>query len=179
MPVTQIGDWQGVARMVNSFNRVAKTTSRIYLNAFADLAVGVAKDHITSNDLGWHELSESWLDYKQRMGWREDIYMATGTYFHSIIPVVHIDQLSAFAGVRKGVLSGSSGEELVKVAELLEYGFMEYPFVAGGLTARPLWTPTFVEVMTWMQENMAWDDTFARIMINKGSGQYAAKAFGR
>ncbi len=177
--VTQIGDWYGVQKMVNSFNRVAKTTSRIYLNTFADLAAGIAKDHITSQDLNWKALSMAWLDYKQRQGWTEDIYTATGSYYHNIVPIVNMGTLTAFAGVRHGVLSQSSGEPLVAVAEMMEYGFMDYPFVAGGLQARPLWTPTFEEVMIWMQNNMAWDDLFARIMINKASGQYQAKPFGR
>lgn len=179
MPITQIGNWDGVNRMVNSFNSVAKTTSRIYLNTFADLASGLAKDHITSNDLSWAPLSDAWSDYKERMGWAPDIYMASGSYYEAITANIDLVTLTAFAGVRKGPLSGSSGIPLMVVAELMEYGFMEYPFVAGGLQARPLWTPTFEETIAWMSINMSWDDIFARIMINKASGLYKRKPFGK
>lgn len=176
--VSFTGNWGSVSKVVKSLNANMNTARRMSLQHWALYAESTAKGHISFQDLPWAELSPDWLEHKVRHGLSEDIYVATSSYFQSITSYVDMKTFTAFAGVKRGVYE-ADGTEIVNIAELLEFGFLEYPFLVGGLPARPLWQPTFEETLLWWKENATPEELFARIMINRANGLWQAKPFGR
>jgi len=170
--VKLVGNWNTVRSFVHSLNKDMNTARLISLQQWADMAEQTAKMHIETNDIGWDSLHPDWVDFKKRQGWDTGIYSATSSYFRNIVAKVRAKDYTAFAGVQTGAISGSSGADLVEIAYFLEHGFM-----AAHLPARPLWQPTFDEVMEWYMSEVSVSpsDIFANMKMAKASGLWLGK----
>lgn len=138
----RIGEWERIGRLVRDLGPNCIKAQRISLMQFGLKTERIAKEHISAQDLQWAPLSPNYLYRKVRAGHSENIYVMTSTYFQSINSWVEYD--TALIGVRRGKLAGDGSSDLGKIARDLEYG-NDFTY----LPARPLWRPTFAEVMKW------------------------------
>jgi hypothetical protein len=149
MSVTLIGDWSTIKKMTKSMNTLGKLAMNLSLERWALKAEGIAKMHISTQDMadgnGWPPLSPYTVERKTRLGFTDMTLIETGNYFQSITSKVNYPTLTAFAGV-SGVIKGgeNAGMPMSDLAIIHEYGFLE-----AGIPPRPLWEPTFEETMAW------------------------------
>lgn len=151
--VERIGDWARVARIIYNLQRLINESRNIWLIRMAAKGESIAVNHISAQDLGWKRLKPATIRQKVNKGLSENIYVATSTYFQNITSWVKDD--TAYIGVRKGV-THPDGEEVGNIAKWLEFGTSNMP-------ARPLWQPTFKELMAWQWNN----NDFRQILIQK------------
>ena len=145
--IERVGDWANVANLVAHLSEEMEKAKELSLKRWGLKAERVAKLHISSQDLGWKQLSSKYQAQKIRKGLSENILVATSSYFQSITSYVEDD--TAYAGVKKEV-KNKDGEVIADIAKLHEFGSK-----SGNIPARPLWTPTYSEVIEWhFKENM-------------------------
>ena len=140
--VDRVGDWAGVANMVAHLTEEMNKAKELSLKRWGLKAERVSKMHISSQDLGWKPLTPAYKATKIRKGLSENILVATSSYFQSITSFVEGD--TVYAGVKKEV-KNKDGEVIADIAKLHEYGSQ-----SGQIPARPLWQPTFSEVIEWV-----------------------------
>jgi hypothetical protein len=140
----KIGDWRKVKLITNSLRKIFVNAQTLSLKRFGLKLEDIATGHINKQDLNWAPLNPAYLASKIRRGDSEQILVATSSYFQSITSYVKAD--SVFAGVKKGK-RGENGL-IEDYAKLLEYGSE-----AMSLPERPLWRPSFTEVMLWHVKN--------------------------
>lgn len=145
--VEEVGDWAKVANLVANMQKELEAAREMSLKRWGLKAERVAKLHISTQDLGWKALDPKYLATKVRKGLSENILVATSSYFQSITS--YVDKETVYAGVKKDV-KNKDGEVIADIAKLHEYGSD-----GGKLPARPLWRPTYEEVIEWhFKENM-------------------------
>lgn len=139
----KIGKWEQVQMIARVLGKEMEVSQMLSLRRFGLKVEAIAVAHLSSQDLNWVPLKPATLAAKLRRGESEKILIATSSYFQSITSYVIGD--TAYAGVKKGIRN-SKGEIISDIAILLEYG-------GGNIPARPLWQPTFKEVMLWHVSN--------------------------
>lgn len=143
MAFKKIGDWDKVERLVHALRPEMVAAKNESLARWGLKAEGLAKKHISSQDLGWKPLAASTISSKVRRGYSENILVMTSTYFQSITSWADKGANTVYAGVKKEARS-ADGEQLWNIARIQEYGSY-----SGKIPARPLWQPVFAETMEW------------------------------
>lgn len=146
MPVRKTGDWDKVAKLVGNLAYEMQQSSIISLKRFGLKAEGTAKQHMSSQDLGWAELKPATLAAKLRKGLSNNILIATSDYFQAITSWVDEPEYTVYAGVTK-VAKNRDGDVIADIAAVHEFGS-----ASGNLPARPLWQPTYKETMEWFMK---------------------------
>lgn len=141
MSVEKTGDWMKVARLIGNLAKEMQDAREKSLKLWGLKAEGLAKAHITAQDLSWPSLTPEYLASKLRSGKSENILVASSSYFQSITSWVQTG--TVYAGVKK-TAKYADGEEIADIAALHEFGSK-----SGDVPARELWQPTFKETMTW------------------------------
>lgn len=143
----KVGDWDKVQGLVGNIGKEMIEARDTSLKRFGLKAEKIAVTHISLQDLHWQPLSPKYLAEKIREGYSENILVRTSTYFQSITSWV--EKETAYAGVKRDVVD-KDGQLVADIAKLHEYGSK-----SGAIPARPLWQPTFDEVLKWHKlENM-------------------------
>jgi hypothetical protein len=142
----KVGDWDAAAKMISSLEFYCVVARNISLRRFGLKAEGIAKQHISSQDLGWEELKPRTVAKKIRGGLSEKTLVATSSYFQAITSWVQTTHGTVCIGVRRDTI-GKDGQEVHEVARIHEFGSQ-----AQGIPARPLWTPTLQEAVAWHQQ---------------------------
>lgn len=149
MALKKIGDWDRVHRLTNSLTKEMLVAQKLSLIRFGLKAEALAKTHMSKQDLNWTPLSVKYLARKVRSQsprLSENILVATGSYFSAITTYVKRD--TVYAGVRKEA-KDKDGNNIANIAAVHEYGSR-----TGHIPKRPLWKPTFREVVAWhVKEN--------------------------
>lgn len=145
----KVGNWKGVNNVISTLANDLDDSCRKSAMQFGLIAEGIAKEHISKQDLPWPALSEDYVEDKKDAGLSENILVSTSTYFQSITSWAEKQKgYIGFAGVKKRVLN-KDGEEVADIAKTHEYGTS----IAGRnknvtIPARPLWQPTIQEAFT-------------------------------
>ncbi len=135
------GPWKNLENGLNGFG--LKLTSRLQLATLqnAETVRKVLVKHLQNQDLSWKPLDPAYLASKKKRGLSTATLIATSQLMQSITTELSGDRLSAFVGVlRSG--KRNDGEPPVLIAEIHEFGSG-----ARNIAARPLFRPTFKEVM--------------------------------
>lgn len=141
MGVTKIGDWEKVALLIANLAREMELARDLALKRWGLKAEGLAKGHMSKQDLGWQALKPETIAKKIRAGHSENTLIATSDYFQAITSW-HMDS-SVYAGVKKSARD-SEGNDIADIAATHEYGSD-----SGNIPERPLWQPVFLETMQW------------------------------
>lgn len=139
--IRKTGNWGRVKRTVANIGLEMRESRRLCLSRWGLKAEGIAKTHISMQDLGWKALKPATLARKVRLGQSTDILVATSTYFQNITSWT--DGNAAYAGVKREV-SYDGGKKVFEVAR-----YLEFDSESGKNPARPLWQPTWDETMAW------------------------------
>ena len=145
MALRRTGDWNRVNNVISHLRTEMLASQRICLQRFALKAEGLAKGHISAQDLGWRPLKAKTIAEKARRGYSTSIMVASSTYFQNITSWVSGN--TALAGVRRGVRE-AGGADVGDIARQLEFGS-----TVRRVPARPLWQPTFQEALSWTVGN--------------------------
>lgn len=138
------GDWKAVEALVNSLKAEIVEANNQALAQAALKGEGIAKEHISKQDLNWTPLKAATVSAKVKKGQSENILVATSTYFQSITS--WHTKGKAYVGIKKQVVE-EDGALVADIARTLEYGS-----VTRNIPERPLWQPTMKEVIKWMQD---------------------------
>lgn len=138
----KIGEWERVGRLIKDLGPNIKKAQMRSLMRWGLKAEGIAKTHISAQDLDWIPLKPATISKKISAGYSENILVETSSYFQGITSFVDGDM--AHAGVRRGVRNREGNVELGMIAAVHEFGSDD-----GVIPARPLWQPTFAETMHW------------------------------
>jgi hypothetical protein len=134
-----------------------EASKTIALKRWGLKAEGIAKGHISSQDLGWQALKAETISKKVRAGFSENILVQSSDYFQAITSWVDTAEGKAFAGVRRSA-KNAQGDEIGMIARVHEFGSD-----SGVIPARPLWKPTYDEAMEWFKtSNSRPDRIFAQ-----------------
>jgi hypothetical protein len=145
MSFKKVGDWGKVTFLIGQLEEELTRAQLLSLKRFGLKVEAVAKTHISRQDLKWEALKPVYLARKVKQGMSENTLVATSSYFNSITSFVMLD--SVYAGVRKEA-KNKTGQNLADIAAVHEYGSK-----SGNIPARPLWKPTFQEVIIWHIKN--------------------------
>lgn len=148
----KVGDWAKVGAVIANLGMEMERARSLSLKRWGLKAEGLAKKHMSSQDLGWTALKAATISAKIRKGQSENILIATSDYFQAITSWA--DKERAYAGVKKQI-TNAEGEVIADIAAIHEFGYE-----AGGIPARPLWQPVYEETMKWF---LASDSTPIRI----------------
>lgn len=151
MGVKKTGDWQKVRNITNVLKAMLKDAQKKCLMRWGLKAEGLAKGHISAQDLGWKPLKAKTVAVKIKAEHSENILVMTSSYFQAITSYVKGD--TVYAGVKKG--TKTSNMDLVFIAAVHEYGS-----VSRNIPARPLWKPVFNETMVWQAAKNSPADIF-------------------
>ena len=143
--IKKIGDWASVTAVVGNLAKEMEAARQVSLKRWALKAEAISKTHMSKQDLGWQPLAASTIAAKARKGDSSLILIATSDYFLAITSWV-TDGV-AYAGVRKQIRN-SKGQVLADIARVHEFGRLD-----GSIKARPLWQPTFKEVLAWYKSS--------------------------
>lgn len=143
MAFKKTGDWEKVERMVKAIKPEMVAAKNKSLRNWGLKAEGLAKKHISMQDLNWKPLKAETIAAKIRKGLSEDVLVATSSYFQSITSWADIANNTVYAGVKKEARN-KDGVVIANIAAIHEYGSL-----SGNIPKRELWHPTFQEVMTW------------------------------
>ncbi len=143
MAFKKVGNWEKVARLIKAIKPEMIAARNESLQRWGLKAEGLAKKHISMQDLNWKPLKPETLAAKIRAGYSTNILVQTSTYFQSITSWADLTGGMVFAGVKKQARD-KEGNVLADIAAVHEYGS-----VSGKIPKRPLWQPTFEEVMVW------------------------------
>lgn len=143
MAFKKVGDWEKVERMVKAIKPEMVAAKNQALSRWGLKAEGIAKKHISMQDLNWKPLKPETLAAKLRKGLSENILVATSTYFQSITSWADLPNNTVYAGVKKEARD-KEGNVIANIAAVHEFGSL-----SGNIPKRELWHPTFQEVMAW------------------------------
>ena len=140
------GDWAKVKRltagMPERFRKVIKNT----LPKIGLKGERIAVLHIRNQDLGWEPLNSKYLERKIEEGKSEKTLIADAEYIRNISS--YPANMNVLIGVDKKVKTKDGKETIADVAKTHEYGSE-----AQGIPARPLWRPTYQEILKWLKES--------------------------
>ena len=143
MAFKKIGDWEKVERLIKAIKPEMVAAKNQSLMRWGLKAEGIAKKHISMQDLNWKPLKPETLAAKIRKGYSENILVATSSYFQSITSWADLPNNTVYAGVKKEARD-EEGNVIADIAKVHEYGSL-----SGRIPKRELWGPTFEEVMVW------------------------------
>jgi len=136
------GDWAVLKKVLDNASPKLKRESRRTIGKQLKKIEATVLSHLDSQDLGWQELSEAYLEKKERAGLSPDTLRATNQMYSNITTAQENDYSGA-VGVMRGVKT-KEGEELTDIAII-----HEQPEDDGKvMPARKLWKPTFDEMQT-------------------------------
>jgi hypothetical protein len=158
----KVGDWSKVGLLVKNLPMELKAAQVTALKHWGLKAEGIAKKHISAQDLSWAALSPAYLAAKVRAGHSENTLVATSSYFQSITSWVDVTKMESYAGVKK-TAKDEDGNIIADIAATHEFGS-----VAANIPARPLWQPTFEETMEWFLQS----DSRPAIIFSKNIKKY-------
>ena len=141
MSFHKIGNWGAIETLVANLQHDLNESAKLSVRRFALKAEGLAKKHISAQDLNWKPLSPKYAAQKARQGFSTNIYVRTATYFTSITSWT--EGLTGLAGIKR-TAKGQDGEDLANVAKVLEYGS-----ASRNIEKRPLWDPVMKETVQW------------------------------
>lgn len=153
--IKRIGSWQKVGAIIQDLGKMAAESRTESLKKFGLKAEGLAKSHMSSQDLNWPALKSETLEQKKRKGQSENILIATSTYFQSISSWVSGDYV--LVGVKKNAYSKDGKTVLADIAAVHEFGSP-----SRNIPERPLWRPTFKEVLEWHKKNNTPEQIFLK-----------------
>jgi len=143
----KVGDWSKIGLLINNLPMELEKAQITALKHWGLKAEGLAKKHISMQDLGWKPLKPSTIATKIRAGHSENILVATSSYFQSITSWVDKSEMKSYAGVKK-TAKDADGNVIADIAAVHEFGS-----VAGNIPKRELWHPTFKETMEWFMDS--------------------------
>ena len=149
-----IGDWIKVDHITKQLEVLGKQTMVEGLAKTGLYAEGVAKKHISNQDLGWKALNKDYKDQKKRKGLSTNILVSSSAYFQAITSFTKGKQVNV--GVKKAARD-KEGNEIANIAAIHEFGSSKR-----NIPARPLWQPTLKETTKWLSKN-----GFDKIIIKK------------
>jgi hypothetical protein len=123
-----------------------------------------SQGHIQNQDLGWDALNESYLKWKIKEGYSNNIYIMTSSYIQAITYQYSPTYYTLFVGVLRTSTHPLTGDSIANIAEILEYGSVSGDRV---IPPRPLWTPT-------LEENKRSIETTIGVWVKKGLDAFAA-----
>lgn len=145
MSMRKTGNWQGISRLMGTLPQTLQDARRLSLRRWSLKAEGLAKGHMSAQDLSWTPLKAKTVAAKLKAGKSELVLIATSSYFQSITSWATDD--TALAGVKKGT-KGKDGQIIDVVAAVHEFGSP-----SKNIPARPLWQPVLEETMRWHNRN--------------------------
>lgn len=143
MPARRVGDWDKCESLIHNLGRECVDAKNTSLKRFGLKAEAIAVGHISKQDLGWKALSPAYLAKKIREGFSENILVRSSSYFQAITSWLPPDGVSVYIGVTKDA-KNKEGQILADIAAVHEYGS-----TTAKIPARPLWQPTYKEVIAW------------------------------
>lgn len=149
-----IGDWLKVDHITKQLEVLGKQTMVEGLAKTGLYAEGVAKKHISNQDLGWKALNKDYKDQKKKKGLSTNILVSSSAYFQAITSFTKGKQVNV--GVKKAARD-KEGNEIANIAAIHEFGSSKR-----NIPARPLWQPTLEETTKWLSKN-----GFDKIIIKK------------
>ena len=139
------GDWKEALKRMDNLSANIKKNIQLATLQNSLVVVKALKLHIENQDLGWAKLNPAYLKYKIRKGRSRLTLVSTSTLLNSITYELKNDGLESFVGVlRKG--KRKDGKPPTLIAAVMEYGS-----AARGIPARPLFRPTFKELLPKFQ----------------------------
>lgn len=153
----KIGNWSGVKNLTKTLGSDIDKACNQSAMQFGLIAEGIAKEHISKQDLGWEPLNEDYKEWKENKGRSNNILVSTSSYFQSITSWA--ENKTGYAGVNKKA-KDENGEVIADIAKTHEYGTSN----AGKnknvtIPARPLWQPTLKEAFE------RWNETSTPIVL--------------
>lgn len=133
------GDWDIVGLFTQRLGRELSASRAIALKRIALESEKIAKQHIQRQDLKWSPLNAAYLKRKLAQGMNKKILIRTSTYFQSVTGYVEGD--TALAGIKREA-KDKDGKSLANIAAVHEYGSKRR-----NIPARPLWKPTYAEML--------------------------------
>ena len=143
MAIEKIGNWSNVQALISNLGEAMLKARDLSLKRFSLKAEALAKQHMSSQDLGWDKLKPATIAAKIRRGESTEILIATADYFQAITSWA--SQGVAFAGVRKQI-HNSNGDLLADIARIHELGLGDNP-------ERKLWEPSYKETIEWFKSS--------------------------
>lgn len=137
--IKKVGDWEKIGHIIANLGKHMEDSRQISLKRFGLKAEAIAKTHISKQDLGWRPLKAATISQKVRKGLSSNILVATSSYFQSITSWHKKD--TVYIGVNR-TARNKTGQVIANIARVHEYG-------SGSIPKRPLWRPSFQEVMAW------------------------------
>jgi hypothetical protein len=153
--VQKFGHWGKFSMLAANLTKELQLAQETCLKRWALKAEGIAKEHISSQDLAngfWLPLAAYTIQKRSQRGTGYATLLETGSYLQSITSYVEND--TAYVGVRRGMMH-SDGSELDWIARINEEGNDSL-----NIPARPLWQPTLMETMEWHLKNNSVKDIF-------------------
>lgn len=137
--IRKTGDWGRASQVVGELAYDCVQVRDKSLKQLGLKAEGIAKKHMSNQDLGWDALKPSTVATKIRKGLSEKTLIATSSYFQAI--TTWQTGQHCLIGVRRGTRD-KDGNVIADIAKIHEFG-------AVGIVARPLWQPTMDEAIAW------------------------------
>lgn len=141
--IEKVGDWKKVELLISNLVKTFTLVRREHLGKLSTKGLEIVLGHFDDQDLNWEPLGDPYKEWKAKQGLSTDTLMATKRYRESIEAKTNVEQ--AGIGVRLGEMT-LSGEEMDMIAMVHEYGSRGH-----GIPERPLWQPSFNELMEWWE----------------------------
>lgn len=131
----KVGNWGAARRLTGSLDKDIKHASSVVMRRIGLEAERKIVKYIQKQPGTWPPLSEEYKQRKVKEGYSQLMLRRTGDYINRITSIFNPAKLSAFVGVRKGVMS-KDGEKLWQIGAILEFGRK-----GDNRTARPHFRP--------------------------------------
>lgn len=146
MKLKLTGDWKRVAKIISNLYRIFTAVRRNHLKAVSERGLDIVLSHFDAQDLNWEPLGDPYKVWKAKQGLSTDILVASKRYRESITSGT--DDETAWVGVPNGERN-DVGEEIAMIAAVHEYGSR-----GNNIPERPLWQPSFDELMKWWEDEL-------------------------
>ncbi|MEW6352385.1 MAG: hypothetical protein AB1646_25310 [Thermodesulfobacteriota bacterium] len=141
------GDWDKLIRQLGQAGERLKAEAQKATNENGRLLEETMVGHFEAQDLGWVPLKPDYLAWKLREGLSEETLFATTTLLQNI-RYHERSWHEGFVGVLRGATYQKSGESVVNIAAVHEYGTKD-----GRVPARPFVAPTLAECEPQISQN--------------------------
>jgi len=146
MKIEMTGDWKRVMRIISNLYRIFVAVRRRQLEEIGREGLNVVLGHFDAQDLNWEPLGDPYKAEKAKKGLSTDTLKATLRYQQSITTGGNDE--TVWIGVPQGERN-DAGEEIAMIAAVHEYGSM-----GNNIPERPLWQPSFDELMKWWESEL-------------------------
>jgi hypothetical protein len=147
----RFGEWSKVQAIIDSLPREINNALSEHLTAMGREGVSVIQGHIDNSDLGWKPLSPVTIERKMEAGNARPSapWLATGETRNAIKYWKRNNVLSI--GIPKGTM-GEDARDLGRDAVENEYGVLSSAKGGYKIPARPLFAPSFVQLLAWQRK---------------------------